>query len=670
MELKIEAAPESPEQVRRVAPKPLDETAGTCDVDCGAMSGDAFGDLTVGQIIGRGAIGCKLRLHYDLGDAASALAASGRTAAVVADSEGGLVGLLTENDVMRAYFEGALPSNHLGDWFDSGMARGSDFLVRKLIVRPCTPLSEVAERIVANLVSGDCACHHVVVEEDDGQLFGVLSSLDMVQALCHPEVWNGRPMGAPPSPLAEAATKMTVKDIMKPQDDVFTCPPSSTMKEVCKVLLMTQQNSALIVDAQGIYGIVTPRDAVRAFAEGIESSVSIAEWLQTLQPSAGPRLVESETCLADAAVLMTTHGLHHLVVVAPETAEAIGTLSSLDLALCTKARTSSSRPSPQWGGPTVGELVTQEWHLTAVCNKGATLREAATILASSGRTSTALALADETSSPRLLTEHDIMRAFVDGWAPDATAESWLLTKPNPETSIPQHVVVPRSVRLVEAAWLMLSAPKPGVDPCHHLVVKCTKGTGGGWLGVFSALDIARGLAGIDSELEAAKTGADQTRVSVVMKTLESVPTCKPEDTLQHAMGRMISARQSAIMVMRSDGQFDLITPRSALQALAAGIPPDCVVGEFVSSRAFMSYSGADEGPREIGPELSLLEAAAIMTQSSMHHLIVKDPKTSRLVGILSSLDLVRAVASIRSKRPFASLGWLWACTGPTVCTVW
>lgn len=116
------------------------------------------------------------------------------------------------------------------------------------------------------------------------------------------------------------------------------CGRPARPEDVIKVLLMTQQNSALIVDPHGIYGIVTPRDAVRAFSEGVASSISVTEWVQEWQSAAGPRLIESTARVADAAAVMTAHNFHHLVVVSPGTAEAVGTVSSLDLALCAKAR--------------------------------------------------------------------------------------------------------------------------------------------------------------------------------------------------------------------------------------------------------------------------------------------------------------------------------------------
>lgn len=64
---------------------------------------------------------------------------------------------------------------------------------------------------------------------------------------------------------------------------------------------------------------------------------------------------------------------------------------------------------------------------------------------------------------------------------------------------------------------------------------------------------------------------DQTRVSVVMKTLESVPTCKPTESLQQAMSTMVSTKQNAVLVKQGDGEYSLLTPRCALQAICGAM---------------------------------------------------------------------------------------------------
>jgi hypothetical protein len=70
-------------------------------------SKDVFGGLTVGQmfLLGPEHAIPQLRQSSSLGDLAEFLTAFDQTATAVLDSDDNVVGLLTENDIMRAYFE-------------------------------------------------------------------------------------------------------------------------------------------------------------------------------------------------------------------------------------------------------------------------------------------------------------------------------------------------------------------------------------------------------------------------------------------------------------------------------------------------------------------------------------------------------------------------------------
>lgn len=623
---------------------------------------DVFGGLTVGQVLAPGGPGCKLLLHYELGDVAESLAVSGQRAAAVSDDAGNLAGLLTENDIMRAFFEGASPDEPIRDWLMTGAARAPAPLLQRMTVWPSAPLAEVAERMVTNAAAGDCACHHVIVQEPDGKLCGVLSSHDLVTALCRPDIWDSDvllPFRQDAGPAAvKPAADLTVQDIMKPRNTVFTCPPTSTMKDVLKVLLMTQQNSALIVDEEGIYGIVTPRDAVRAFEDGVPNSIGIAEWLCRLPFNVSSRIIPSDARPVDAAARMTSLDINHLIVVLPNSMMAVGVLSSLDLVLFTQARAPLLRSVPLWAGPPVGNLVGQPWHHDLRCEEGATFAEVAQLLTSTGATSVMVALSGEGQKRSLLTENDVLRASMDGWPRDAAIQGWLQAQEQ-RAKLPPHLLVSACVALTEAASWMLSASEPG-RTCHHLVVQVADGE---WRGIFSALDVARGLCGLCSELEVASTGADQTPVSAVMKPVATVPTCVPGDSLRDALVKLILSGQNAALVLDGDGFHGVITPRCALEALAEDVPFDRSVAAWLRSRKTC------EGPRAIVPGTRLLEAAKLMMDQCVHHLVVMQLGSSTPVGVLSSLDLVRGVASINYHCPFVSLGWLRLCKGPAACTL-
>mmetsp|Transcript_124243 Transcript_124243/g.310593 ORF Transcript_124243/g.310593 Transcript_124243/m.310593 type:complete len:693 (-) Transcript_124243:99-2177(-) len=620
---------------------------------------DIFGGLTVGQVIGQGKESCKLRPSDVLGDLAEALASSGRTAMAVIDEADNskAVALLTANDIMRAYFEGTSPDTRLSEWLASGSARAPPTLMQRLIVHPSTLLTEVAEKMVANAVAGDCACHHILVQKESGGLDGVISSHDLVRALCRHETWKHHPsfpdMFAPPD-AEEAFASRTVRSVMKDMERVFTCQPGETLRDALKVLLVTQQNSVLVMDNEGIYGVITPRDIVKAFVDVVGSDVSLATWLSERSVGIENRMIASDAQIADAADLMTSQDIDHLVVIRPGGKEAAGVVSSLDVMVHTRARTPLLRYMPLWEGPTVGDVLQQHSYLTEVCRRGITLSEVAEKLAGSGRTSVVVELGTDGIGLGLLTENDIMRAYIDGWARHYSVAGYLMATESQRAAV--HLQVPPSMPLTEAAALMMEAAEPG-RTCHHLVVKSVCG---GWLGVFSTLDIARAIHGLSSELEVARTGTDQMTVGRAMKPSVCVPRCKPTDSIRHALGTLdMFGQNAALVVDEKEEVHGLITPRCAMQALAEGVPADRSVSAWLQSRQ------QADGPREVLVNTPLMEAAGTMTAHSLHHLLAVENIGGKPLGVLSSLDLARGVASINYHCPFVTLRWLWLFGGPT-----
>eukprot|EP00928_Gymnodinium_smaydae_P014063 TRINITY_DN15099_c0_g5_i2.p1 TRINITY_DN15099_c0_g5~~TRINITY_DN15099_c0_g5_i2.p1 ORF type:complete len:695 (-),score=113.56 TRINITY_DN15099_c0_g5_i2:173-2032(-) len=575
---------------------------------------------------------------------------------VVADDSGELLGMVTENDLLRAYFEGTPPVQRVSAWLSGTAARAPGTLLKRLQVRPETALKEVAEIMVTNAIAGDCACHHVVVQEEGGQLRGAISSRDLVKVLCRPDLLNQHSlfsdMFAPPD-TTELAASLCVRDVMKRRERVFTCLPRDTLKDALRVLLVSQQNGVLVADAEGIYGIFTARDAVKAFTDGIASNVSIAEWLRDRPFSVADLMIASDASLVDAAGLLAARDLDHLIVVLPGGTEAVGMVSSLDLLLRKRAHTPLMRSMPLWEGPTVGDVLEQQSELSEVCKKGTTLGEAARALSRSGRTSVIVEVGGDSPRYGLLTENDLVRAYIDGWAHATEIEAWLKSTESSHLAVPLHLQVSPSMHLTEAASLMLRAAEPG-RPCHHLVVT---GADGEWLGVFSSLDVTRALQGLSSEVEVAKSGADLTSVDAVMKPGGVVPHCKLGDTLRDALSVLDIFGQNAAFVIDKNEVCGLITSRCALQAFAEGVPQDRSVASWLQNLR------TPDGPREVARGTPLLEAAALMTAHSLHHLLVVEFPSSRPVGLLSSMDIVRGVASINFNCPFVSLAWLRSVSG-------
>jgi len=423
------------------------------------------------------------------------------------------------------------------------------------------------------------------------------------------------------------------------------------MKDVLKVLLVTQQNSVLVVDEAGtrIFGFITPRDVVKAFADAVESDVKIEDWLRDRTPSAD-RTIMSDSRLDDAAAIMTNRKVDHLVVLHPERREVVGVVSSLEILLRTRADAPLLRSMPLWEGPSVAEVLVQNQSLTWTCPKGCTFGEAADVLTRSARTSTIVQIGDEGFRCGLLTENDIVRAYIEGRNRSDIVESWMVgAEPSYWQALP-------STPVTEAASLLLSAAEPH-HTCHHLVVKDSLGE---WLGVFSALDLARALNSLSSELDIAKTGVEETTVGMVMKLLEFLPRCEPTDTIRDALTVFDISGQNGVLVEDDEKVHGLITPRCAIEALAREVPPSCTVAAWL-----LDSRRSQEAPREVLINTSLANAANIMVTHALHHLLVVEQPGGPPMGVLSSLDLARGIVSINYHCPFMSLSWLRHFVGPT-----
>lgn len=611
---------------------------------------DVFGGFTVAEAIHPRHFSCHLKLKDSLSDLAEALASSGRTAMGIVDDKDSVVGMATVNDVMRAYFEGVPAARGLVEWLASGEARAPQRLLRRLEVKPTALLAEVAAKMVANAVAGDCACHHILVKDEDGRLHGVVSSHDLVRAFCHRDTWKQHPLFPDlflPTDAREEVANAMVQDIMKPRSRVFTCEPSDTMRVALKTLLVTQQNCVIVVDDDaGICGLVTPRDIVKAFADVIDLEMSVAEWMKSRPSHMEHKTIPGETRVMDAAEAMTKFEVDHLVVVTQEGSEALGILSSLDVVLQSKAR-ELVLPVPVWQGPSVGDALRQH-SSHALCTKATPLGRICARLVDADQTSIIVQVNEAYEVFGLLTESDLVRAFINGHGQTTPLGDIL---PNPECRhkvVPVYLQVTPTAHLVEAGAIMLSSTEPG-RACHHLAVRAVTG---GWLGVFSALDVARALHNLSTQLDLAKAGLDNLTVEAIMKPTDIIPTCHPSEPIKDALSKLDVFSQSAVMIVEGDQVFGLITPRCAVEAIARGVLPDTTVEDWLKTRRI------PEGPREVLRDASVKQAADIMTKHALHHLLVVREPGSKPVGVLSALDLVRSLVSTHHRFPFLTLGWL------------
>lgn len=266
--------------------------------------------------------------HTTLHDAVGLMLLCDRTAAVVVDDEGKLLGALTENDVLCAYAGGAVRHCRLDNWLQSGFARLPASQLQALTVHPTTSLLEAAALMRAQASTGDFASRHLVVCGEDGAVTGVLSALDMARALGERAWQHGE--------VARRIAGSTVGEVMKHKGVLPACRENVGLGQGVDKMLAMRQNCVLVGDSEAspptAVGVLTTRDALRAFFEGIPLDVQVSHWLFCLGRELAPRFVAENAPLAEAATAMAAKSVHHLVVVAPGTSEIVGVLSSSDLA--------------------------------------------------------------------------------------------------------------------------------------------------------------------------------------------------------------------------------------------------------------------------------------------------------------------------------------------------
>jgi sulfide:quinone oxidoreductase len=138
-----------------------------------------------------------------------------------------------------------------------------------------------------------------------------------------------RPAERPERLIAEAvdaesdAAPMRVSDVMA--TPTLIVAPEDTIGEVAEGMRREDVGSALVAEYGRLIGIITSRDMLNALAGRVHSSEArVRQWM-----TADPVTVTPTTTLQAALYLMTSHGFHHLPVVAGE--QPIGTIGMRDV---------------------------------------------------------------------------------------------------------------------------------------------------------------------------------------------------------------------------------------------------------------------------------------------------------------------------------------------------
>jgi signal-transduction protein with cAMP-binding, CBS, and nucleotidyltransferase domain len=106
--------------------------------------------------------------------------------------------------------------------------------------------------------------------------------------------------------------------------DLLTVDPSLPVTEVAKRMVAKDVGAVLVFDDDGLCGILTERDVLRAVADGIDEKTLVRDRMTT-----NPETLDADDTTQHAAVLMIHGGFRHLPVV--EQGEVVGVLSIRDL---------------------------------------------------------------------------------------------------------------------------------------------------------------------------------------------------------------------------------------------------------------------------------------------------------------------------------------------------
>jgi len=276
-----------------------------------------------------------------LGNACDALAAAGRTAALVQDAQAAVCGVVTENDVLTALTQHESRDRKLGEWLQDECSRLPRSML-KAVTLPFDAGLHQAAKVMASLAESDAgfACHHVLVTSEQKTPY-LVSALDVMYGLVLAK--DAHDKGFSGNESAAAVANLQVSQAMKDRADAATCELSDRLEKAFDVMFKSGQNCCLAVAGYGqgegldsshgqtshTAGVITTSDVLKACSEPFSGvHTTVFGWLQSTMLQ---RSVLASASLAEAASIMTETGMHHLLVVKAGSEQVVGVLSALDI---------------------------------------------------------------------------------------------------------------------------------------------------------------------------------------------------------------------------------------------------------------------------------------------------------------------------------------------------
>jgi len=256
----------------------------------------------------------------------------------------------------------------------------------------------------------------------------------------------------------------------------------------------------------------------------------------------------------------------------------------------------------------------------------------------------------------VITENDILAALMDGIDRDIQLDLWLRGGQArlPGCMVNALTMTPAMSLLKAAERMACQAEKDSGYACHHLLV-----SNGSQPHLVSDLDVAKSFI---SNLPKRSRDAVFVEVKEAMKPRANVATCRLGDKLIDAYRIMYESRQNCVLVVEGLGDVEgenvlnpedegrhihgVITISDAMRTFS-----ECQTGDNIRVQGFLNGLTAAEhftAPgRSILESQSLLEAAELMSELGVHHLVVLSARHDQkeIVGVLSALDIICAVSS-------------------------
>ncbi|WP_018152453.1 HD domain-containing phosphohydrolase [Leeia oryzae] len=231
-----------------------------------------------------------------LPDTASLIAASEKmehagVSSILIRGAAGMDGILTEKDITRML----------------SLGMPGDTLVAEVMVKQIISVSENTEVHDAYHKMMVHGIRHLVVEDEQGHIQGVISEADFRKKL-GVERFVGR---------------LTVSQSMSTH--FLMLPDTSSIQEAAKTMLSQRMTTVLIMQGARLAGIVTERDMVHAFRQGLGSA-------PVTQIMSHPvHTISGSSSLLDAANRMQADGIRRLVVLDDFSGAVTGLLDEHDL---------------------------------------------------------------------------------------------------------------------------------------------------------------------------------------------------------------------------------------------------------------------------------------------------------------------------------------------------